>query len=39
MNIVNDAAYELFIEQEVVKKHKLKIKKRTRLFVEQKNGH
>ena len=39
MNTVNEAAYELFMDQKLVKKIILNIRKRAKLCVEQKGGH
>ena len=39
MNTVNEAAYELFMDQKLVKKIILNIRKRAKLCVEQKSGH
>ena len=39
MNCVNEAAYELFMDQELVRKIILNIRKRAKLCVEQQGGH
>ena len=39
MNTVNEAAHELFTDQDLVKRIILNIKKRAKLCVEQNGGH
>ena len=39
METVNQAAYELFMDQDLVRKILLNIKKRAKLCIEQKGGH